>query len=186
MNEYIVKFHCICPERVGVIERTAHFADTPQAGSIVDVNFGSITVQQVIYTENSPVTLLVTNLEVDNADFDSEIDVLKEHGWTIERIVSNNALAKVLFDQQHSSHNPGGTYRQIQQYVKEKHGVTPKTCHIAHAKEVYGLPVKLSPNRYDANVRQVPADGTMLRLIKGAFIHFGMLEDNSKDDAVCD
>lgn len=30
------------------------------------------------------------------------------------------------------------TYKEIQQYVKLKYGFTPKTCWIAHMKEMYG------------------------------------------------
>lgn len=39
------------------------------------------------------------------------------------------------------------TYKEIQGYVKETYGFSPKTCWIAHMKEVCGIPVKNAPNR---------------------------------------
>ena len=36
------------------------------------------------------------------------------------------------------------TYKEIQGYVKETYGFLPKTCWIAHMKELCGIPVKLS------------------------------------------
>ena len=38
------------------------------------------------------------------------------------------------------------TYKEIQEYVKDKYGFQPKTCWIAHMKEVCGLPVKVAVN----------------------------------------
>ena len=34
------------------------------------------------------------------------------------------------------------TYEEIQDYIKQKYGFTPKTCWIAHVKEICGLPVR--------------------------------------------
>lgn len=39
------------------------------------------------------------------------------------------------------------TYKQIQEYVKYNYGFVPKTCWIAHMKEVCGIYVKKAPNR---------------------------------------
>ena len=39
------------------------------------------------------------------------------------------------------------TYKQIQAFVKGKHGFQPKTCWIAHVKEMAGLEVKPAWNR---------------------------------------
>lgn len=47
------------------------------------------------------------------------------------------------------------TYRQIQAWVKQRHGWIPKTCWIAHCKELFGLPVQLAPNRA-GDIRAVP------------------------------
>lgn len=43
------------------------------------------------------------------------------------------------------------TYKEIQDYVKSTYGFVPKTCWIAHMKEVYNIPVKISSNRNSAN-----------------------------------
>ena len=39
------------------------------------------------------------------------------------------------------------SYREIKNYVLEKHGRRVKSGWIAHAKEVYGIPVKKAGNR---------------------------------------
>jgi len=67
------------------------------------------------------------------------------------------------------------TYREIQEFVKEKFGYKPKTCWIAHAKEVYGLPLKVSPNRKNLKERLYPCPEQKLEDMKEAFRHFGML-----------
>jgi len=67
------------------------------------------------------------------------------------------------------------TYKEIQEYVKVKHGFTVKTCWIAHMKEICGVPVKMSSRRYDPNVRQKPCPEAKKVVIKEAFQHFGMI-----------
>ena len=37
------------------------------------------------------------------------------------------------------------TYKEIQTWIKSNYGFTVKTCWIAHAKEIYNIPVKQSP-----------------------------------------
>ena len=37
------------------------------------------------------------------------------------------------------------TYKEIQGYVKETYGFLPKTCWIAHMKELCGIPIKMRP-----------------------------------------
>ena len=39
------------------------------------------------------------------------------------------------------------SYQEIKNYVLEKHGYRVKSGWIAHAKEVYGIPVKKAGNR---------------------------------------
>ena len=39
------------------------------------------------------------------------------------------------------------TYKQIQEYVVKKYGVTVKTCWIADVKDIYGLVKCPAPNR---------------------------------------
>lgn len=48
------------------------------------------------------------------------------------------------------------TYAEIAECVKQQSGFTPKTCWIAHVKELNGLRPRVAPNRTRANVRQVP------------------------------
>ena len=65
------------------------------------------------------------------------------------------------------------TYKEIQAYVKKEFGYTPKTCWIAHAKELSGLPVKRSHRRSGERVYPCPEE--KLRDIQEAFRHFGMM-----------
>jgi hypothetical protein len=69
------------------------------------------------------------------------------------------------------------TYREIQNYVKEKHGFTVKTCWTADAKEKAGLLVKLSSRRQDKN-RKHPCPKSKEEYIFEALRHFGMMERN--------
>lgn len=48
------------------------------------------------------------------------------------------------------------TYKQIQEYVKDNHGYTAKTCWIAHMKEVSGLQPRMSPRRHSPHKRVHP------------------------------
>lgn len=66
------------------------------------------------------------------------------------------------------------TYKAIQGYVKTNYGFVPKTCWIAHAKEVCGIPVKVASNRYSKDSRVVPCPSEKLDAIKAAFAHFKM------------
>lgn len=67
------------------------------------------------------------------------------------------------------------TYDEIRDYVKKNFGFYPKTCWIAHMKELCGLPVKIAPNRYDQNKRTNPCPLDKQASIKKAFQHFGMI-----------
>jgi len=67
------------------------------------------------------------------------------------------------------------TYKEIQEYVKANFGFTPKTCWIAHSKEVYGLSPKVANNRNDMNKREYPCPAEKQEDIRKAFKHFGML-----------
>lgn len=65
------------------------------------------------------------------------------------------------------------TYKQIQTYVKEEYGFVPKSCWIAHCKEIYGLPLKVS--RRGNKPRVYPCPIEKREVIKVAFIHFKMV-----------
>ena len=67
------------------------------------------------------------------------------------------------------------TYKEIQAYVKGTYGFLPKTCWIAHMKEICGLPIKMSNNRYSFDKRQKPCPPEKMEAIKGAFRHFKMI-----------
>ena len=65
------------------------------------------------------------------------------------------------------------TYKEIQIYVKNKHGFTPKTCWIANVKELCGLPMKDAWNRSGQRTNPCPSD--KIKCIKNAFKHFKMI-----------
>ena len=67
------------------------------------------------------------------------------------------------------------TYKQIQDWVKQKYGFVPETCWIADARELSGLPVRKAWNRKGEN-RQKPCPPDKLNAIQAAFRHFGMIE----------
>lgn len=66
------------------------------------------------------------------------------------------------------------TYKQIQAWVKANFSFVPKTCWIAHAKELSGIPVNRSIQRQGQ--RKVPCLPNKLVPIQSAFKHFGMLD----------
>ncbi len=63
------------------------------------------------------------------------------------------------------------TYKDIQDWVRKKYGFAPKSCWIAHCKELNGLPVKT--NR--STPRVVPCPANKRVAIESAFRHFGWL-----------
>ncbi len=66
------------------------------------------------------------------------------------------------------------TYNEIQNWVKEHYGWIPKTCWIAHCKELNGLPVKPASNR-ESKERLVLSPENKQAAIEAAFRHFGMM-----------
>lgn len=67
------------------------------------------------------------------------------------------------------------TYREIQLYVKARYGFEPRTCWIAHVKELSGIPVRRAWNR-KPDGRAVPCPPNKVEPIQEAFRHFGLLE----------
>lgn len=65
------------------------------------------------------------------------------------------------------------TYEEIQDYVLQTYHFKPKTCWIAHAKELYGLPLGTAPNRI-GNARTNPCPQDKQVQIFAAFQHFNM------------
>jgi hypothetical protein len=68
-----------------------------------------------------------------------------------------------------------GTYKEIQAYVRNKFGYAPKTCWIAHVKEMCGLNPRPAPNRIGMGRRYPCEDKKVISHIKEAFEHFKML-----------
>jgi hypothetical protein len=67
------------------------------------------------------------------------------------------------------------TIRELQQWVKAEHGFVPKSCWIAHAKELNNIPrLRLAPNRRRED-RVYPCPSDKLPAITAAFRHFGLL-----------
>ncbi|EMI6705895.1 hypothetical protein V2F36_002254 [Enterobacter hormaechei] len=67
------------------------------------------------------------------------------------------------------------TYKQIQEYVKSHHGVSVKTCHIAHVKHMHGFTMKKAPNRISPDSRVYECPEHFVPLIEQAKKHFGMI-----------
>lgn len=67
------------------------------------------------------------------------------------------------------------TYKQIQEYAKEKYGIRIKTCWIAHMKEVCGLQRKDAPNRLNQEKRKYPCPEEKKEIIIEGFKHFEMI-----------
>ena len=67
------------------------------------------------------------------------------------------------------------TYAQIQDWIKENYHFTPKTCWIAHVKELSKLPLNKAPNRIDPNHRVHPCPKDKIEIVQTAFRHFKML-----------
>lgn len=76
------------------------------------------------------------------------------------------------------------TYAEIAVWVSIHQGFVPKTCWIAHCKELAGLKPEVSRHRPDPSVRRVPCPKSKQPAIFAAFRHFGMLDD--QDDATGD
>jgi len=67
------------------------------------------------------------------------------------------------------------TYREIQNYIKQKYGFVPETCWIAHAKEKCGIPIRPAPNRIYVDKRVRPCPEDKFPAIREALKHFGMI-----------
>lgn len=67
------------------------------------------------------------------------------------------------------------TYKEIQEFIKNRYGYSVKTCWIAHMKKVCGLPVKMANNRYSPDSRTHPCPAEKQAAIHEAFEHFHMI-----------
>ena len=66
------------------------------------------------------------------------------------------------------------TNEEIQAYVQEKYGYSPKNAYIAHAKEYYNLDVNPAHNR--DGERKWPCPKKRLVEFEEIFKHFGLLD----------
>ena len=66
------------------------------------------------------------------------------------------------------------TYKEIQSFVKANYGFIPKTCWIAHVKEIEGLPIRRAWNR-KSKERQDPCPSDKIGSIRDALFHFNMI-----------
>jgi len=67
------------------------------------------------------------------------------------------------------------TYAEIGNYAQRRYGRTVKTCWIAHAKELNGLPLRTAPNRMPGTARKYPCPAWDRPLIEEAMRQFGIL-----------
>ena len=65
------------------------------------------------------------------------------------------------------------TYRQIQDWVKQQYGFVPKTCWIAHVKEMSGITLRKAANRLGEQ-RRMPCPQDKVEPIRAALKHFEM------------
>jgi len=66
------------------------------------------------------------------------------------------------------------TYDEIIRRVRQQDGFVPKTCWIAHVKELNNIPVGRAWNRAGRG-RMVPCPDDKRSAIERAFRHFGMI-----------
>ncbi|MCL2775289.1 MAG: hypothetical protein FWD71_18370 [Oscillospiraceae bacterium] len=67
------------------------------------------------------------------------------------------------------------TIKEIQDYTKAQSGFVPKSCWIAHVKEICGLSPKTAHNRKEINVRQNPYPIEKIDAIKDALRYYKMI-----------
>lgn len=67
------------------------------------------------------------------------------------------------------------TYKDIQAFIKKENGYVPKTCWIAHMKELQGLKPRISASRISPDKRVHPCPENKQADVLAAFQHFGMV-----------
>lgn len=67
------------------------------------------------------------------------------------------------------------TYKEIQEYVKGKHGYLPRGTWIAHMKEICGLNPKMAATRRSPNKRVNPCPQEKQGDLREAFLHFKLI-----------
>ena len=67
------------------------------------------------------------------------------------------------------------TYKEIQDYIKDKYHISVKTCWIAHVKEMKGFYLRKAHNRKSHSVRKNPCPKSKISLIEDAMRKYRML-----------
>lgn len=67
------------------------------------------------------------------------------------------------------------TYKEIQEWVRTRHGFVPQTCWITHVKELNNLPTAGNRQRVPESLRVKPCPVDKRDAIEDAMRHFGML-----------
>lgn len=68
------------------------------------------------------------------------------------------------------------TYREVISEVKLSAGFTPKTCWIAHVRELLGMRVRRAPNRFNLEERRHPCPPEKVFAIIAALHKFGRVQ----------
>ena len=68
------------------------------------------------------------------------------------------------------------THKEIQAYVKEHYGFVPKTCWIAHVKEMSELKVRRARNRV-GEARKYPCRPSRIEPIRAALLHYRIIKE---------
>lgn len=72
------------------------------------------------------------------------------------------------------------TYKEVQEYVRSKHGFVPKTCWIAHVLADDEKTTRAAGNRISPDARMHPCPEKRRPQVESALSHFGMIELQSK------
>jgi len=67
------------------------------------------------------------------------------------------------------------TYKEIQEDVRDRHGLAVKTCWIAHVKEQNGLDMGIARNRQSPGARVYPCPVAVKAMIEDLMRRLGML-----------
>lgn len=67
------------------------------------------------------------------------------------------------------------TYAEIQQWVRDSYGFTPKTCWIAHIKAENGKTDRIAANRIDNGARKHPCPLDKRPAVENALRHLSVI-----------
>jgi hypothetical protein len=73
------------------------------------------------------------------------------------------------------------TYKQIQDYIREKYGYIPRGTWIAHMKEICGLNPPVAHTRRSLDKRVNPCPPHKQEDIREAFVYFKLLDGKTEE-----